>query len=280
MSYYWLVSVPTQKSDEATKKRLRDAMSGYGDVHDFKIPSLKVGTLDSLMSLSDKLQKMDTMVEGITKKIERAYFDVSKANPNVEKLDKKGDKKEKKEETQKKDDVQELLVESKLPPKYIEEFKWNPERYKIRLDLNAVSDGILEYASKQDDYLKRTLSEFNEHKLALTNIERRETGTLLVKPLGQFVGKDQAHLIVEREWITTLLVVVPTTKEIEFKSEYEILERLNNEKEAAERKKRQEQQKAAQEARAAKGGESKSPIEEEKPEQDHNPLLEKKRRSS
>jgi len=170
----------------------------------------------------------------LPKKIERSYYDISKANPK-EKPDKKaGDKKEE----GKKEDVQELTVENKLAPKYIEEFKWNPERFKIRLDLNAISDGILEYASKQDDYLKRTMGEFNEQRLALTNIERRETGTLLVKPLGQFITKEKAHLIVEREWITTLIIVVPVVKEEEFRNEYEILERLNAEKEALERKKK------------------------------------------
>jgi len=286
MSYYWLVSVPTQKSDEATRKRLKDATSGYADVHDFKIPSLKVGTLDSLMSLSDKLQKMDTMVEGIAKKIERSYLDVSKSNP--EKPDvKAGDKKEEKGQ---KEDVPELLVENKTAPKYIEEFKWNPERYKIRLDLSVVSDGILEYASKQDDYLKRTMGDFNEQRLALTNIERRETGTLLVKPLGQFVPKEKAHLIVEGEWITTLLVVVPVAKEEEFKNEYERLEQLHAEKEAAERKRRQEEAKALQEARAAKAekeGKKEAPkkekdvhVQEEKEKHaslvEDSPLLEKK----
>jgi len=180
---YWLISVPTEKKSESgTRKRLQDGASFYANIHDFKIPNLKVGTLDSLMSLSDKLQKVDTIVEGIAKKIERAYYDVSKADPTL-KLDKK--------EGAKAPDISDLKVETKLPPKYVEEFKWNSDRYKVRVDLNQLSDGILEYASKQDDYLKKALTEFNEQKVALTNIERRETGTLLVKPLGQFITKLQ-----------------------------------------------------------------------------------------
>jgi hypothetical protein len=34
---------------------------------------LKVGTLDSLMSLSDDLQKIDIFVEGVVKKVTSSY---------------------------------------------------------------------------------------------------------------------------------------------------------------------------------------------------------------
>jgi len=70
----------------------------------------------------------------------------------------------------------------------------------------------------------------------LSAIERRETGTLLVKPLGSYINeKTNKDLIKDGEYITTLLLVIPTVKIQEFMEEYELLEAKAAEKEAAEK---------------------------------------------
>jgi len=43
------------------------------DLSYFKIPALKVGTLDALMQLSDDLNRIDAFIEGVVRKIERQY---------------------------------------------------------------------------------------------------------------------------------------------------------------------------------------------------------------
>jgi len=75
-----------------------------------------------------------------------------------------------------------------------------------------------------------------------------------VKPLGQFITKDTSGYIIEKEWITTLIVVVPVVKEKEFLGEYEILEKLNAQKEEAERKRKEEMAKAMEEMKQQKSG--------------------------
>lgn len=48
----------------------------------FGIPDLKVGTLDSLMALSDDLAKIDIFVESTTKKIVRQLVEISDKRPD------------------------------------------------------------------------------------------------------------------------------------------------------------------------------------------------------
>lgn len=66
------------------------------------------------------------------------------------------------------------------------------------------------------------------------------SGTLLVKPLNTLVKPED---IVEREYLTTLLIVVPKLKEKQFTDTYEILEDLAAEEE--KKKKKEQQQDAA-----------------------------------
>lgn len=54
---YWVVAVPNeQKSEAKARKRLEAAVGGSAEAHAFNIPTLKVGTLDKLMVLSDKVE--------------------------------------------------------------------------------------------------------------------------------------------------------------------------------------------------------------------------------
>jgi len=144
--------------------------------------------------------------------------------------------------------------------------------------------------------LKKLLTDFNEVKVNLSGIERRETGTLLVKPLGAFITEKTKDLIRDGEYITTLLLVIPTVKDKEFLEEYEVLEQKAAEKEAFEKKRRDEAAKAHEEElkkRREKGEkvdedkeekkikkkEKKEKVVEEKHEDKMSPLLEKSKSS-
>jgi V-type H+-transporting ATPase subunit C len=59
----WLVTVPNRgESPDATYSALTRQVPSC-KLHRFEIPSLVVGTLDSLMALSDDLTKINTQVE-------------------------------------------------------------------------------------------------------------------------------------------------------------------------------------------------------------------------
>ena len=68
---YWLVAAPANDSKEKTLQACKAHISAVAHVNGWTLPGLKVGTLDSLMQLSDDLLKIDLQVEGIVHKIER-----------------------------------------------------------------------------------------------------------------------------------------------------------------------------------------------------------------
>eukprot|EP00808_Paulinella_micropora_P032120 g6266.t1 len=207
---YWIVSVPTEnKSEEKTRQRLYKACQGYAEAVPLKIPTLKVGTLDTLMGLSDKLGKIDTIVEGIAKKIERTFYDINR---------------EKNDDGQQSADASSIKVEHKSATEYVEKWSWNRNRYNPKTDLHKLADEILESSSEQDLKLKKKMTEFSEIKTTLSALERKENGTLLVKSLGPFISGPNARFIIDRDWITTLLVVVPKDRVDLFLEEYEIME--------------------------------------------------------
>lgn len=213
---YWIVAVPnwwaagtvmkdkppSQQDEAETKKLTRRALNmkteRLSDNFDLPIPKLKVGTLDALMALSDELGKVDTLAEGLVKKFKRSYHEF------------KGK------------DAQELLVEGKNIHAYIEEWQWNAAKYPVAAPLRDLTTRIQQDLLSNDDDLKKKSSKFMEYQTAVTSLERKETGTLLVRPLGPLVKPED---ILEKDFITTLLVVVPKAKEQEFLATYETLER-------------------------------------------------------
>jgi len=64
---YWLIAVPPS-DNFVTLKRKANEENKYCEVYNFKIPSLKTSTLDTLMQLSEDLIKVDSFVEQVTKK--------------------------------------------------------------------------------------------------------------------------------------------------------------------------------------------------------------------
>lgn len=69
-NFLWMISAPSKSSPE-TLSSLRERLvkHEYADIFPFSIPDFKVGTLDSLMILSDELSKMDGIVESCVTKI-------------------------------------------------------------------------------------------------------------------------------------------------------------------------------------------------------------------
>lgn len=78
---YWVISAPADGSKENTWKTLQAKTTRESDIsvnYKFDVPELRVGTLDSLMALSDDLHKLDQYVESVTHKTERELRDHAK----------------------------------------------------------------------------------------------------------------------------------------------------------------------------------------------------------
>jgi hypothetical protein len=64
MSAVWLVTVPNNKENSKTTFTvISNSVKQHCELYRFKTPSLTVGTLDSLIALSDDLAKISTQVE-------------------------------------------------------------------------------------------------------------------------------------------------------------------------------------------------------------------------
>jgi hypothetical protein len=79
---YWLLSFPNDKgSASAVLSPLVTALSpllaapARVECSELAIPTLKVGTLDGLMALSDDLGRADSFCEGVVRRGERAIID-------------------------------------------------------------------------------------------------------------------------------------------------------------------------------------------------------------
>jgi hypothetical protein len=66
MSRIWLATVPKNKQNaQSVFQAIADSLEAKGQcrVYEFEIPTLVIGTLDSLMALSDDLGKISVQVE-------------------------------------------------------------------------------------------------------------------------------------------------------------------------------------------------------------------------
>ncbi len=78
-------AVPTRDKDDQTARKALDAVTAaknYSTNHRFRIPELKVGTIDSLVTLSDELTKVDVNLTALLKKIDRTFSDTAKTEPS------------------------------------------------------------------------------------------------------------------------------------------------------------------------------------------------------
>ncbi|KHG11234.1 V-type proton ATPase subunit C -like protein [Gossypium arboreum] len=82
-SRYWVVSLPVQSSASTLWNNLQDQISKHSfdtPLYRFNIPNLRVGTLDSLLALSDDLLKSNTFIEGVSHKIRRQIEELERVS--------------------------------------------------------------------------------------------------------------------------------------------------------------------------------------------------------
>ena len=82
-SEFLFVTVPNTDSADTTLRNLHRASSSSATLFKIDVPVLLVGTLDTLMNLSDDLAKQDMAVESVVKKIERTHQDLSKTEGSI-----------------------------------------------------------------------------------------------------------------------------------------------------------------------------------------------------
>ena len=136
---YWLLSLPLgEEAPDRVWNRLQELTtytSDYSVNFKFKLPeNIKVGTLDSLLALSDDLIKVNAAVEGTVNKIRRQLFELQSGLPEDEQV--------------------EVWVEGMSPEGYLQRFVWNEAKYPSRRPPNDTVAAIMDTVQKLDEDLK------------------------------------------------------------------------------------------------------------------------------
>ncbi|KAH0969585.1 hypothetical protein GBA52_028511 [Prunus armeniaca] len=187
-SRYWVVSLPVQNSASSLWNRLQEQISKHSfdtPLYRFNIPNLRVGTLDSLLSLSDDLLKSNNFVEGVSHKIRRQIEELERVS-GVE--------------------SSALTVDGVPVDSYLTRFVWDEAKYPTMSPLKEVVDSIHGQVAKIEDDLKVRVAEYNNVRSQLNAINRKQSGSLAVRDLSNLVKPED---IVTSEHLVTLLAVVP-----------------------------------------------------------------------
>lgn len=202
MSEYWLISAPGDKTCQQTWETMNNLTSKQNNLCEnfkFHIPDLKVGTLDQLVGLSDDLGKLDAYVEQSTRKIAAYLGDV---------LEDQRDKL-----------YENLQANNNDLTTYITRFQWDLAKYPTKQSLRNIADIISKQVGQIDADLKTKSAAYNNLKGNLQNLEKKQTGSLLTRNLADLVKRE--HFILDSEYLTTLLVIVPKQMVNDWNTNYE-----------------------------------------------------------
>lgn len=202
MAEYWLISAPGDKTMQQTWETMNNVTSKQNNLCEnfkFHIPDLKVGTLDQLVGLSDDLGKLDAYVEQTTRKISAYLGDV---------LEDQRDKL-----------YENLQANNNDLTSYITRFQWDLAKYPTKQSLRNIADIISKQVGQIDADLKTKSAAYNNLKGNLQNLEKKQTGSLLTRNLADLVKKE--HFILDSEYLTTLLVIVPKANINDWNAHYE-----------------------------------------------------------
>lgn len=136
---YWLCALPLLDSKDRTWNSLQQRTTYDTDMsinYRFELPELRIGTLDSLMVLSDDLVKVNGLMEAVVNKIRRQLFEMQTLAASEDK------------------DPQEVLVEGVPPDNYLERFTWDEAKYPPRRPLQETVSTLTETVQKLEDDLK------------------------------------------------------------------------------------------------------------------------------
>ena len=158
---------------------------------------MRVGTLERLMAAGDTLAKVDASVEGVIRKIERAYAELN-------------------------DSGEALTVDNSPVIPYLQNYRWSSAKYQATRPIEELVKLITQGVQKIDDELKEALGAYQEAKHELNALQRKRGGNLMAN-VNEYLKKVDPNLLIDTEYLTTILVVVPRNNFETFLEQYETL---------------------------------------------------------
>ncbi|XP_032722735.1 V-type proton ATPase subunit C 2 isoform X1 [Lontra canadensis] len=213
MSEFWLISAPGDQENLQALERMNTvtAKSNLSYNTKFSIPDFKVGTLDSLVGLSDELGKLDTFAESLIKKMAQSVVEVMEdAKGKVpENLLANGGLKEK---------MKYLKIDL---TSFVTRFEWDMAKYPAKQPLVSVVDTLAKQLAQIETDLKSRTASYNTLKTNLENLEKKSMGNLFTRTLSDIVSKED--FVLGSEYLVTLLVIVPKSSYAQWQKTYESL---------------------------------------------------------
>ncbi|XP_019505578.1 PREDICTED: V-type proton ATPase subunit C 2 isoform X2 [Hipposideros armiger] len=203
MSEFWLISAPGDKENLKAMEKMNTvtSKSNLSNNTKFAIPDFKVGTLDSLVGLSDELGKLDTFAESLIKRMAQSVVEVME--------DAKGK-------------VQENLLANGVDlTSFVTHFEWDMAKYPAKQPLVSVVDTLAKQLAQIETDLKSRTATYNALKTNLENLEKKSRETLFTRTLSDIVNKED--FVLGSEYLITLLVIVPKPSYIQWQKTYESL---------------------------------------------------------
>ncbi|XP_049758837.1 V-type proton ATPase subunit C 2 isoform X2 [Elephas maximus indicus] len=203
MSEFWLISAPGDKENLQALERMNTVTSKSNLSYNtkFAIPDFKVGTLDSLVGLSDELGKLDIFAESLIKKMAQSVVEVME--------DAKGK-------------VQENLLANGVDlTSFVTHFEWDMAKYPAKQPLVTVVDTLAKQLAQIETDLKSRTAAYNTLKTNLENLEKKSMGNLFTRTLCDIVSKED--FVLDSEYLITLLVIVPKPSYTQWQKTYESL---------------------------------------------------------
>jgi len=200
----WIISVPQgDKGKDVFSDMARVTKEDSEEAHKFALPELRVGNIDSLITLSDELRKLDLHVEGTLRKIAAMYDELA---------------------DQRKDPKKELDVKGASPYSFFTKFRWDEARFSKRKPLPELAHIVEIGVAKMDAEMRAKTTEYTTLEQKLNQVNQSTLGNLLTrditKDIAPFVAKGQVH---ETKYLTTIFVVVPSSEIKEWYDSYETL---------------------------------------------------------
>ncbi|XP_034515805.1 V-type proton ATPase subunit C 2 isoform X5 [Ailuropoda melanoleuca] len=213
MSEFWLISAPGDQENLQALERMNTVTSKSNLSYNtkFSIPDFKVGTLDSLVGLSDELGKLDTFAESLIKKMAQSVVEVMEdAKGKVpENLLANGGLKEK---------MKYLKIDL---TSFVTHFEWDMAKYPAKQPLVSVVDTLAKQLAQIETDLKSRTAAYNTLKTNLENLEKKSMGNLFTRTLSDIVSKED--FVLGSEYLITLLVIVPKPSYAQWQKTYESL---------------------------------------------------------
>lgn len=237
---YWVVSLPLSEGDQSRNgqtiqerkdiafQRLEAKTRGKenGELCESEnrklfVPELKIGTLDSLLALSDDLQKINGQIENVTQKIKRQIQEIGEHIAKESIRQRRDDNNENNNNSNEAFAPQVILTVDGVPTEqYLAEFKWDEAKNPAKRQLRETVEKITENVAKIDDELKMKLGEYVMAKNSLSTVVRKTQGSLATRDLGDLVREED---MIETENLTTLLVTIPKFSAQDWLDSYETL---------------------------------------------------------